>query len=855
MLPNSFFRRRRNSLLRKRPSCNLHVECLEARDQPAVAAPGLEVATYFTYTTAAAVSGPNDLAFAQGGLFGDDLYFTDNGPRQVYRLNDINNDHDASDAGEGTILYQFPTSPDQRPQNLIFGNGVGTWGNELYLVDDGPNQIYRVSDNTGSFVLSTFASFSFGIPTPTGAAYTPDGQFMLVSDCQNFTQFGGGSDGRIYRVSQAGVLTLWATGANLPNGLWDNNSSVAMTSDGWYTVGHNSIVTPGGTGQIVQFRDNNADGDALDTGEGRVLIGSNVAGLNKKQFAYDANGVLYVAAGTTVVRLEDLNHDGDYHDGAGVSDPGESTTVLTAVGLGVSTLRVGPDGAVYVGARETANRGVVYRMTGSQPPAPPSTPDLDTDSDLGTSNADNITADNTPTFTGTAQPGSSVSLFSNSAGPIGAATAGAAGNWTITATLLADGTHQITAIATDAAGNASDPSAALPVSIDSVAPTIGASLDRSAAPTGWYNIATGAPTATFSGDDGSGSGVASVSGPYHFGDGAHLSATGTVTDVAGNVTTDSFFDIFVDLTAPTIGAGLDRSAAPTGWYNIATGAPTATFSGNDGSGSGVASVSGPYLFGEGANLSATGTVTDVAGNATTQSFFDIFVDLTTPAPPTIMSPADGTVTSQINLTIAGVGEPGAPIEVFANALSLGSTTANAAGQWSFATPPLAFGSHTFSAAATDIAGNTSNRSPDVHIVVENTGSPTVVALNAGPSQVNLNGSGVVPITLYGTAGFDVATLDLATLRLAGAAADHQSYRDVDGDGRLDLVLHFRRIDFVDEYAAALAADLADGTLESNHQDVALLLTGNTLIGNAIIGTVHLDLFMSGKKLNQLLATI
>src|ERR1041384_734431 len=46
------------------------------------------------------------------------------------------------------------------------------------------------------------------------------------------------------------------------------------------------------------------------------------------------------------------------------------------------------------------------------PPAP-STPNLSTASDTGASNSDNITMDTTPTFTGSAQIGSTVHIFSD----------------------------------------------------------------------------------------------------------------------------------------------------------------------------------------------------------------------------------------------------------------------------------------------------------------------------------------------------------------------------------------------------------------------------------------------------------
>ncbi|WVL02486.1 Ig-like domain-containing protein [Cyanobacterium sp. Dongsha4] len=105
-------------------------------------------------------------------------------------------------------------------------------------------------------------------------------------------------------------------------------------------------------------------------------------------------------------------------------------------------------------------------------PASPSTPDLLASSDTGASNTDNITNDTTPTFTGTAEANSTVTLFSSVDGNIGTTNADGSGNWTITASSsLTVGNHNITATATDVAGNISVPSSALPITISTV-PTV-----------------------------------------------------------------------------------------------------------------------------------------------------------------------------------------------------------------------------------------------------------------------------------------------------------------------------------------------------------------------------------------------
>jgi hypothetical protein len=112
------------------------------------------------------------------------------------------------------------------------------------------------------------------------------------------------------------------------------------------------------------------------------------------------------------------------------------------------------------------------------------------------------------------------------------------------------------------------------------------------------------------------------------GDGSHLIDC-KASDVAGNTALDSAtFD--VDQTAPSITAALMPSASLGGWWNLATGAPTVSYSCGD-AGSGLASCSAPHLFGEGADQGDTGTAVDVAGNSMSASVSNVDVDLTAPS--------------------------------------------------------------------------------------------------------------------------------------------------------------------------------------------------------------------------------
>jgi Ca2+-binding RTX toxin-like protein len=101
-------------------------------------------------------------------------------------------------------------------------------------------------------------------------------------------------------------------------------------------------------------------------------------------------------------------------------------------------------------------------------PAAPSTPDLTNASDSGISVADDRTSDTTPTLTGTADAGTTITLY-DGATVIGTGVA-VGGVWSITTTGLTSGTHHITAIARDTAGNVSNASSSLALTIDTTAP-------------------------------------------------------------------------------------------------------------------------------------------------------------------------------------------------------------------------------------------------------------------------------------------------------------------------------------------------------------------------------------------------
>jgi hypothetical protein len=60
-----------------------------------------------------------------------------------------------------------------------------------------------------------------------------------------------------------------------------------------------------------------------------------------------------------------------------------------------------------------------------------------------------------------------------------------------------------------------------------------------------------------------------------------------------------------------------------------------------------------------------------------------------------------------------------------------------------------------------------------------------------PNSINLGCHGVIPVAILTTVAFDAATVDPDTVSFEGAAPKHSALEDVDGDGDVDMILHFR----------------------------------------------------------------
>ena len=104
-------------------------------------------------------------------------------------------------------------------------------------------------------------------------------------------------------------------------------------------------------------------------------------------------------------------------------------------------------------------------------PTAPSAPNMTAGTDSGSSQTDDITNDNTPTFNGSsAVSGATITLYDTDGTTIlGTTTADGSGNWSITSSTLSEGSHTITAKQT-VSGTESSASSSLSVTIDTTLP-------------------------------------------------------------------------------------------------------------------------------------------------------------------------------------------------------------------------------------------------------------------------------------------------------------------------------------------------------------------------------------------------
>jgi len=279
-----------------------------------------------------------------------------------------------------------------------------------------------------------------------------------------------------------------------------------------------------------------------------------------------------------------------------------------------------------------------------------------------------------------------------------------AGCETVTTSLDGSG-YAFTCSATSAGGTAEVESA--PFMIDQTAPELTSVLDGTVGNNDWY---VSPVTVTWtSSDDGSGL-ATTCEAETESNDSPGSLFSCTVTDLAGNETSAVSAEFMIDQTAPALSHVLDGTVGDNDWY---VSPVTVTWTSSD-DGSGLAdSCADATESNDGTDYSFSCTVTDLAGNETAETTADFMIDQTIPT--VTYSSYDGVydVSDMINITCAAAdAESGVASDSCADVVG---------DAWTFV-----LGSSTYSADATDNAGNAGSGSTSFDVSVSYDGLCTLV---------------------------------------------------------------------------------------------------------------------------------
>ena len=182
----------------------------------------------------------------------------------------------------------------------------------------------------------------------------------------------------------------------LPAATWSTAASTPVTT---VAINWGSFQCHGGTidagyNYIYAFVSNNGSNFATNTGE-RIYLGPTPISPSSGSFNVDLTaGGGNANSGSHTIYLGVAACNAASYGTGFISHPGDATFFTHCAFTVVSST------------------SVTTSYSPLPAPAAPSTPDLIAANDSGSSSTDNITNDNTPTFTGTADPGTTVNIYS-----------------------------------------------------------------------------------------------------------------------------------------------------------------------------------------------------------------------------------------------------------------------------------------------------------------------------------------------------------------------------------------------------------------------------------------------------------
>ncbi|MET1411864.1 Ig-like domain-containing protein [Roseibium sp. HPY-6] len=207
----------------------------------------------------------------------------------IYRTVDLNGDGDANDEGEATLWLDVQTVIDTAvPFDISFDGDVAYLND---LTGAATDAIYRIEDKNGDGTIqddevTTFISddMNFGAPVDIANATSVDGSLYTLTWFPEF-----GEELKLYRLTdldgsgqiddQSEAVEVWNASA-MPEGFGaEIGFSVAADEDGNLSLTANTFRA---ANNVVRLSDLNGDGDYLDEGETSVFGSSDFDGqLNR----------------------------------------------------------------------------------------------------------------------------------------------------------------------------------------------------------------------------------------------------------------------------------------------------------------------------------------------------------------------------------------------------------------------------------------------------------------------------------------------------------------------------------------------------------------------------------------------
>ncbi|MBN2491321.1 MAG: hypothetical protein JXQ29_10790 [Planctomycetes bacterium] len=295
-----------------------------------------------------------------------DFYVVDQDLDGVLRFQDLDGDGDVQDAGEQIVFYDSTSpGPDlSNPQAIT----IHPFDGSVWISDTSLDVVLRLVDRNGDGDANDAGEYSIFYDA-TGAVAISSVLALSFDEQGILFLLNSGTPDNVIRLEDKnkdgdaldpGEATVFFDNTAV-TGPWLQSPADMIFFQGHLYIGDNTITPK----HIVRIRDLNHDGDALDAGEAvRWADPTAGGGSFVWNLIFELKGpALFGVCITTgnVYRWQDLNKDGDALDPGEVVTFFDSANNASSVSLKTSfTLTTDPLGSLYV-CNHTAD--VIYRLT------------------------------------------------------------------------------------------------------------------------------------------------------------------------------------------------------------------------------------------------------------------------------------------------------------------------------------------------------------------------------------------------------------------------------------------------------------------------------------------------------------